>query len=61
MFPAQDPIQQMMPPWIYNDSLVPGKPTSGHLARGAVQGVDVPVLVWQLIESIESLKLILAL
>ncbi|XP_076210796.1 synergin gamma isoform X5 [Aptenodytes patagonicus] len=23
VFPSQDPIQQMMPPWIYNDSLVP--------------------------------------
>ncbi|NWT78831.1 SYNRG protein, partial [Lanius ludovicianus] len=23
VFPPQDPIQQMMPPWIYNDSLVP--------------------------------------
>ncbi|XP_068011073.1 synergin gamma isoform X2 [Melanerpes formicivorus] len=23
VFPAQDPIQQMMPAWIYNDSLVP--------------------------------------
>ncbi|KAM6296485.1 synergin gamma isoform 4-T4 [Aegotheles albertisi] len=23
IFPSQDPIQQMMPPWIYNDSLVP--------------------------------------
>ncbi|NXN96149.1 SYNRG protein, partial [Rhinopomastus cyanomelas] len=23
VFPAQDPIQQLMPPWIYNDSLVP--------------------------------------
>lgn len=48
MFPPQDPIQQMMPAWIYNDSLVPGKPTSGHLARWAVQGVNVPVLAWPL-------------
>ncbi|XP_035198668.1 synergin gamma isoform X5 [Oxyura jamaicensis] len=23
VFPSQDPIQQMLPPWIYNDSLVP--------------------------------------
>ncbi|XP_010007343.1 PREDICTED: synergin gamma [Chaetura pelagica] len=23
VFPSQDPIQQMMPPWIYNDTLVP--------------------------------------
>uniref|UniRef100_A0A8C6J3K8 Uncharacterized protein n=1 Tax=Melopsittacus undulatus TaxID=13146 RepID=A0A8C6J3K8_MELUD len=23
VFPTQDPIQQMMPPWIYNDNLVP--------------------------------------
>ncbi|XP_060114739.1 synergin gamma isoform X9 [Heteronotia binoei] len=23
VFPSQDPIQQLMPPWIYNDSLVP--------------------------------------
>ncbi|KAM6403097.1 synergin gamma isoform 5-T5 [Rhynochetos jubatus] len=23
VFPSQDPIQQMMPPWIYNDGLVP--------------------------------------
>ncbi|XP_070591387.1 synergin gamma isoform X3 [Erythrolamprus reginae] len=23
VFPSQDPIQQMMPPWIYNDNLVP--------------------------------------
>ncbi|KFP39591.1 Synergin gamma, partial [Chlamydotis macqueenii] len=23
VFPSQDPIQQMMPPWLYNDSLVP--------------------------------------
>ncbi|NXX12739.1 SYNRG protein, partial [Podargus strigoides] len=23
VFPSQDPIQQMVPPWIYNDSLVP--------------------------------------
>ncbi|XP_077168605.1 synergin gamma isoform X9 [Paroedura picta] len=23
IFPSQDPIQQLMPPWIYNDSLVP--------------------------------------
>ncbi|XP_062448398.1 synergin gamma isoform X2 [Rhea pennata] len=23
VFPSQDPIQQMMPPWIYSDSLVP--------------------------------------
>ncbi|NWJ04950.1 SYNRG protein, partial [Crypturellus undulatus] len=23
VFPSQDPMQQMMPPWIYNDSLVP--------------------------------------
>nr|XP_014436849.1 synergin gamma [Pelodiscus sinensis] len=23
VFPSQDPIQQMMPPWIYNESLVP--------------------------------------
>ncbi|XP_010192343.1 PREDICTED: synergin gamma [Mesitornis unicolor] len=23
VFPSQEPIQQMMPPWIYNDSLVP--------------------------------------
>lgn len=48
MFPPQDPIQQIMPPWIYNDSLVPGKATSGHLARWAVQSVNVPVLAWPL-------------
>lgn len=24
LFPSQDQIQQLMPPWIYNDSLVPG-------------------------------------
>ncbi|XP_060549201.1 synergin gamma isoform X3 [Pantherophis guttatus] len=23
VFPSQDPIQQMMPPWIYNDNLIP--------------------------------------
>lgn len=50
MFPPQDPIQQMMPPWIYNDSLVPGKAARGHLARWAVQGVGVPVLAWPLID-----------
>lgn len=50
VFPPQDPIQQILPPWIYNDSLVPGKPTSGHLARWAVQGVNIPVLVWPLID-----------
>lgn len=25
VFPSQDPVQPRMPPWIYNESLVPGK------------------------------------
>lgn len=25
VFPSQDPAQPRMPPWIYNESLVPGK------------------------------------
>ena len=25
VFPSQDPVQLRMPPWIYNESLVPGK------------------------------------
>lgn len=25
VFPSQDPAQSRMPPWIYNESLVPGK------------------------------------
>lgn len=25
VFPSQDPVQPRMPPWIYNETLVPGK------------------------------------
>ena len=44
VFPSQDPAQSRMPPWIYNESLVPGKvkllcPTfpSGYFTLSAIE------------------------
>lgn len=47
VFPSQDPVQPRMPPWIYNESLVPGK--KSFFAQDAFKCCNVVVSVYYLV------------